>query len=249
MSSIRIIPSLLYRSGRLVKGKKFDKHIDCGDPVKTCLAFEGQTADEISIIDLGAYERKTKPNFEILKKINDECNTPISFGGNIQKIEDVENAIWNGADKVIINSNINNSKLISEIINKFGSQALIGSVDITKIDEKYKIFQNKNILEGDVFDYIKKINASGVGEIKITYVHKEGTGEKFELDISNKILKFVNVPVIFEGGFADLNDIKQAAENNIKAIALGRMLIYADNNIFKIKQYLQNHNFEVRLRN
>ena len=67
--------------------------------------------------------------------------------------------------------------------------------------------------------------------------------------MSNKILKLVNVPVIFEGGFADLNDIKQAVENNIKAIALGRMLIYADNNIFKIKQYLQNNNFEVRLRN
>ena len=93
MKNFRIIPSLLIKDKRLVKGKNFKNHIDSGDPVKTCVAYDSQLADEIILVDLGAFEKKTKPDFETLDKVVNECNTPLTFGGNISNLDDAICAI------------------------------------------------------------------------------------------------------------------------------------------------------------
>ena len=90
MSKIRIIPSLLIRNKRLIKGIQFKNHKDAGDPITTCIAFESQLADEICIIDLDAYEKKIKPDTDLLKKIISKVSTPITFGGNVSSIIDVK---------------------------------------------------------------------------------------------------------------------------------------------------------------
>tara|TARA_Y100001970_G_C14238579_1_gene863459 strand:- start:763 stop:1512 length:750 start_codon:yes stop_codon:yes gene_type:complete len=249
MSSIRIIPSLLLKDRRLVKGKEFKNHIDCGDPVKTCVSYEGQLADEIILVDLLAYTHSKKPNFDILKSINNECNTPIAFGGNISSENDFEKCIRNGADKIIINNHLENKELINNLVKNFGSQSIIAGIDIIKINNNFKILKRDKILELDIYSYIEKVTELEVGEIKITYVHLEGTGKGFEQDLSAKIINKTNLPVIFEGGFDKLHELDEAINKNLSAIALGNMITFSDNNIFKIKQYLENCGHKVRLRN
>ena len=247
--NIRIIPSLLLKKKRLVKGKNFKNFIDSGDPVKTCVAHDSQFCDELSIIDLDAYQMDIEPDYEILKLITKEINSPIMFGGNIKNFNIVEKLIRNGADKILINSNIFNKELTGEIVNSYGKQALVGGVDLIFIDDKYHIYNRGKILKINFEDYIKKIIDQNVGELKLTFVNLEGTRKGLDIYTSKKIIDLVNIPVIVEGGAKNLLDIENSIKKGVVSIGLGNLLIFSDNNIFKVKQFLDNRNINVRLRN
>ena len=248
-SNIRIIPSLLLKDKRLVKGKKFSNFVDAGDPVKTCVAHDSQLCDEISIVDINAYQNNKEPNIEILMSIAMDLTSPILYGGNINNFKTVEKLIRNGADKIIINSNIFNKELTKEIINSFGKQSLVGGLDLISIDGKYKIYSRGNIIKMNYSDYLKKMIDQDIGELKVTFVNLEGTRKGLDIDTSMKIIKSVEVPVIIEGGTKNLIDLENAIKQGINSIALGNILIFSDNNIFKVKQFLENRKINVRIRN
>ena len=157
MSKIRIIPSLLIKNNRLVKGVQFQNHKDAGDPISTCVAFESQLADEICLIDLDAYE-KIKPNIALLKKIISKISTPITFGGNISNIDDVKKIINNGADKVLINYDTYSDQLINEIADLFGRQSITIAIDLIKKENEWNIYKNGKIVCSNVFKYINKVS-------------------------------------------------------------------------------------------
>ena len=248
MENFRIIPSLLLKDQRLVKGKNFKNHVDSGDPVKTCVAYDSQLADEIILIDLNAFEKKIKPDFKLLEKIVSECNTPITFGGNISTLEDATNSIKSGADKILINSNLNR-KFTDQISEIFGDQSIVGGLDL--IVEKNEIFQliNGQKKHINIFDKLKELLKLNLGEIKITFVDSEGTRKGFNHILASEIIALSDRSIIFEGGFSSLEDINLAFQNKINSIALGSIITFSDNNIFKIKQFLENMNYEMRLRN
>ena len=116
----RIIPSILLLKERVVKGKKFKNHIDCGDPVTTLITLESQMSDEVIIIDLNASRNQVDPDLNLLKKICNKIMTPICFGGGINNYEKAKNIIRCGADKILINQNLpvsgNKTKLIQRIL-------------------------------------------------------------------------------------------------------------------------------------
>tara|TARA_B100000780_G_C21103675_1_gene445506 strand:+ start:805 stop:1554 length:750 start_codon:yes stop_codon:yes gene_type:complete len=248
MKNIRIIPSLLLENKRLVKGKKFADHVDSGDPIKTCVAYESQLADEIIIIDLEAHKKKIKPNFEILKDISSECNTPITFGGNISVEEDAIKLIQNGADKIIINSNLKKNSLVNSLSKKFGNQSIVAGVDIIREKESYRVLTNGVLSTMNPLKEIAEILSMDIGELKITFIDYEGMKKGFDFTFAKQILDSSTKPIIFEGGIGTLEDINYALEIGIDSIALGHMITFGDNNIFKIKQFLQNKKFELRLR-
>ena len=247
-TNIRIIPSLLLSKKRLVKGINFKKYLDAGDPVRTCIAHDSQDCDEICIVDLDAYKKNIEPDIKTLESITKEIATPTIFGGNIKSIYSVEKIIRTGADKVLINSNIFNKKLIKEIVMSFGGQCVVAGVDLILINGDYKIYSKGTILDINIKDYIEKIFNLGVGELKITYVNLEGTRSGIEINTSKKIISYSTLPTIFEGGVKNLENLENAINNNINSIAIGSMLVFSDNNIFKIKQFLENRGFNVRLR-
>ncbi len=248
-NNIRIIPSLLLNNNRLVKGKLFSNYVDAGDPIKTCVAHDSQFCDEISIIDLNAYKNNAIPNYKILEQISSEVTTPILFGGNIKDIKTVEMLIRNGADKVLINSNIFEKKLTKDITNFFGKQSLVAGIDIIFIEGKYKIYNRGKIIDTNYIDYLKKVFDENVGEIKVTFVNLEGTRKGLDIETAKKIIEISPVPVIIEGGTKNLKNLETAIRNGLNSIALGSMLVFSDNHIFKVKQYLENSGIKVRLRN
>ena len=115
MVKIRIIPSLLLKNKRLVKGVNFKNHLDAGDPLKTCVAHQSQFADEIILIDLDAYEKNISPNYNTIKKIAEQCFTPLTVGGNIDSFEKAIKVIGNGADKILLNSASEDKDLIKKV--------------------------------------------------------------------------------------------------------------------------------------
>lgn len=247
--NIRIIPSLLLKNKRLVKGKMFKNFVDAGDPVKTCVAHDSQLCDEISIIDIDAYKKKIEPDVEILKLITNEINSPILYGGNINNINTVEMLIKNGADKILINSNLFKKDIASEVINSFGKQSLVGGIDLFYDQNNYHVLCEGNLLKIDYLEYIQKVINLNVGEIKITFVNLEGTRKGLDIETAKQISKISDIPIIFEGGTKNLRDILNAVEEGVNAIAIGSMFIFSDNNIFKVKQFLDNRGVNIRLRN
>ena len=247
MSKIRIIPSLLIRNKRLVKGIQFKNHKDAGDPITTCIAFESQLADEICIIDLDAYKKKIKPDIDLLKKIISKVSTPITFGGNVSNIIDVKKIITNGADKVFINYDNESDNLINETANLFGRQSITIGIDLIYKENNWHIYKNGKLLTSKIFEYINMVSQKRIGEIKITFVSMEGGGKGFDEKLIKKIKYQTNIPIIFEGGLGNLDHIDQAISFGAEGIALGTMIIFMDNNIFKIKQYLINAKRKVRI--
>ena len=175
--------------------------------------------------------------------------TPILFGGNIKDIKTVEMLIRNGADKVLINSNIFEKKLTKDITNFFGKQSLVAGIDIIFIEGKYKIYNRGKIIDTNYIDYLKKVFDENVGEIKVTFVNLEGTRKGLDIETAKKIIEISPVPVIIEGGTKNLKNLETAIRNGLNSIALGSMLVFSDNHIFKVKQYLENSGIKVRLRN
>ena len=187
----RVIPSLLLKDNRLVKGKNFKNYLDAGDPIKTIKAYCDQGADEIilSIID-----GKKKEYIKLLNNISKYCNVPLCIYGGVENLEDAKLYFDNGADKVGVNSNglidINIFKSLSDV---YGSQSICSTINY--INEPKKIFDYKNfkITDINIFEYIQLIQESGVGEIKITSVDYEGTLDGPDKNII-ELLQYVKVP-------------------------------------------------------
>ena len=147
----------------------------------------------------------------------------------------------------MLNTNLN-EKLVNKISEKFGNQSIVGAIDLEFQNEKFfQIYHDKKI-EINLFHKLKELLSYNIGELKVTFVNLEGSKDDFYFSLATKIVEMSDKPIIFEGGFSTLKDIEEAFKNNINSIALGTMITFSDNNIFKIKQYLENLGYNMRLR-
>ncbi len=247
MQYLRIIPSLLLSKGTLVKGERFSNYKNVGSPVTTINAFDSQKADEIFIIDLDAYRKGTSNDYRSLKKISEISSTPITFGGGIKNIENIKEAFKNGADKIFLNSILFSQPKIVSLAGKiFGNQSVVGGINIYCSNKKYFILEDKS-KKIDPLDHVNYLEKIGVAEIKITYVHLEGTKKGIDIDYSKRIKKNTSLPCIFEGGIGNLRHLEDYFLSGLESIALGTILNFSDNNIIKIKKNLIEKNFSIRI--
>ena len=128
----------------------------------------------------------------------------------------------------------------------FGNQSIVGGINLVKRKNSYLIAEDET-QKIDPIVYAKELQNRGIGELKITYVDLEGSRSGLELEFSKKIVENLNIPVIFEGGIGKLEHLSDCCKNKINAIAIGTMIIFSDYNIIKIKQYLNNAKFNVRI--
>jgi cyclase len=246
MSKIRIIPSLLLQNKRLVKGSKFKNYINAGNPSTTISALDSQCADEIILIDLDGYIKK-KNDYKTLYELSKFCNTPLIYGGGIDTLEKAKLAFDNGADRIYISSVlINKFDIIKKINYIYGEQSIVAGLNLIKNKKnEYEIFRSNQRI--DIIEYLQIVKSCGVGEIKITYVNLEGTGKGMDVEFSKYLISKINLPIIFEGGIGNLKHIEIAAKNKINNLAIGSLITFKDYNITKIKQFLFNKKYLVRL--
>jgi cyclase len=231
MRRIRVIPVLLIKNGGLVKSIKFKNHKYVGDPINAVKIFNEKEVDEIVILDISATKEKRKPNISQISDIAGEAFMPLSYGGGITTIEEVKEILYQGAEKVILNTSaLNNLGLITQIAEQFGSQSAVVSIDVKKDWRgKYKVYRNcgKKKTALSPIDFAKQVEAAGAGEIILTSIDRDGTYLGYDIELIKQVADAVNIPVVGCGGAAEISDFIEAINKGCaSAVAAGSMFVF-----------------------
>ncbi len=258
----RIIARLDIKGNNVIKGVHLEGLKIVGNPENLSKKYLDQNADEIFFQDSVASLYGRNNLSKIVQSVAANINIPLTVGGGIKKTEDIEEALISGADKVAINTQfIENKEFIHQSATKFGSQAIVGSVEakFIKNEDKFIAFTDngRNMSKYNVIDWIKILENSGVGEIILTSVDFEGTQNGYDLRLLEKIDKVIKVPLIVSGGIGNLTHVKECANfNSVSGIALASTLHYDQLNIneikkkiFKTKNLNYDKNFNIKRNN
>ncbi len=247
----RIIPLLLYKNGRLVKGVKYKKFRDVGDTSSSIKIYNNQLADELMLINISNEEREIKNFFNsVVKKSAVSCFVPLTTGGKISKLEHIEKLLKSGSDKVLITSKIVEDIKFLELASKsFGNQCIVAGIEF-KFENgdyfvTYKNSQKKSELR--LIEHLKRVQDNGAGEIILFNVDLDGTMKGPPIKDLEKWLVSAKLPIIYSGGignFKHILDIFQKTQVN--AVACGSLFNFGDNTPIRARSYLKNNSIIVR---
>ncbi len=247
----RIIPCLDVMNGRVVKGVNFIDLKDAGDPVETAIRYNEEGADELTFLDITASFEKRKPIVEIIKKVAKEVFIPLTVGGGISELNDIYNLLNVGCDKVSINSAaVKKPDLINKGAKRFGSQCIVVAIDVKKTaTDKWNVFikGGREDTGIDALSWAKEVTNRGAGEILLTSMDTDGTKNGFDIQITEKISKLVNVPVIASGGAGKMEHFKEVFEHSADAALAASIFHFKEIDIIDLKKYLKQNNISVRI--
>lgn len=230
MSAKRIIARLDVKGPNLVKGIHLEGLRVLGTPDEFAKHYYNNNADEIFYMDVVAslYERNSLT--DIISKAAKDIFIPITVGGGLRSVEDIREVLRAGADKVCLNTAaIKNPQLITEASKQFGSSTIVVAIEVIKQPNgEYLAFvdNGREHTGVEAISWAKKVEELGAGEIVITSVDKEGTGEGFDLNLIREITKNVNIPVVAHGGAGKPEDVCDAIMNGASAVAISSIIHY-----------------------
>jgi len=247
----RIIPTLLLRNGRMVKGKYFNNYIDTGDPVYAARVYNSQYVDELIFIDIDATHENRDPNFDIINKVSKECFMPFTLGGGINNLQQIRSLLLSGADKVIINTAaINNKEFVLQAVENFGSQCIIIAIDVRKVGTNYIVYTHsgRNECELSLTEYLKTVKDYNVGEIFINSIDRDGMMNGYDIDLITTVINHINIPVIACGGAGNFMHLYEAFnETNVSALGMGSIFHFSDNNPIRARSFLKNQGINLKV--
>jgi len=246
----RIIPCLDVKNGRVVKGVNFVGLKDAGDPVEAAIRYNEEGADELTFLDITASYEDRKPIIDIVKEVAKEVFIPLTVGGGISELKDIYNLLNVGCDKVSINSAaVKRPDFINEASKRFGSQCIVVAIDVKKVNNKWHVFikGGREDTGLDAIQWAKEVVDRGAGEILLTSMDTDGTKTGFDIEITEKISKIVNVPVIASGGAGKMEHFKEVFEHEADAALAASIFHFREIDIIDLKKYLKDNNISVRL--
>ena len=247
----RIIPCLDVKNGRVVKGINFVDLKDAGDPVEQAKIYSDGGADEICFLDITASNENRSTIYEVVKKTSEKCFVPLTVGGGVRSIEDINKLLNCGADKVSINTAaVQNPKIVMESSLKFGSQCIVVAIDAKKEANSWKIFTHggRNKTDIDAIKFAKQMEEYGAGELLVTSMDRDGTQKGYDIDLMQKISEMVNIPVIASGGVGSLDHLAEGiTKGKANAVLAASILHYGKYSIKQAKEYLDSKGIPVRI--
>ena len=247
----RIIPCLDVKNGRVVKGINFIDLKDAGDPVEQAKIYSDGGADEICFLDITASNENRDTIYEVVEKTSKKCFVPLTVGGGIRSIEDINKLLNCGADKVSINTAaVQDSKLVMKSSKKFGSQCIVVAIDAKKNEKNWEIFTHggRKSTGIDAIVYAKKMEECGAGELLITSMDRDGTQVGYDIELMSKISSKVNIPVIASGGVGNLNHLVEGIKlGKASAVLAASIFHYGKHSIKEAKEYLDSKGIPVRI--
>ena len=251
MLTKRIIPCLDIKNGRTVKGVQFLNLRDAGDPVELAKYYSDHGADELVFLDITATEEKRKTLASLARAIAREINIPFTIGGGIASIADVKMVLDAGADKVAINSAaIRKPELINELSSYFGSQCIVLAVDAKKQNDQWKVYLSGGKIETslELFDWIRRGEERGAGEILFTSMNNDGEKNGYAWDTLAQISETCSLPLIASGGAGAIADFVEVFTKGKADAALAASVFhFKEIEIKNLKNKLSEKGIPVRL--
>ena len=226
----RIIPTLLIDDRDLIKTVQFGKRTYLGDPVNAVKIFNRKRIDELSILDIGATKNQKEPDYEILKDIASEAFMPLSYGGGITSLDQVQELLKIGYEKVVLNTAfVRKPELVTKSAELFGSQSIVASIDAKKNNSEYKCYISDGVEETkwNPVDLAREAERLGAGEIIINSIDNDGMMNGYDINLVKSVADVVSIPVIAIGGAGGIKDLKMVLqEGHAHAAAGGSMFVY-----------------------
>jgi len=226
----RVIPTLLIKNEGLVKTYKFADPKYVGDPINAIHIFNEKEVDELIVLDIEASKANREINFSLIEKIAGECFMPLCYGGGIRTLEQAQRLFTIGVEKICLQTAVfDNLDIISELAEKFGSQAILLSIDIKRNwygkPEIYSAARKKTIKE-PWKEFIENAILAGAGEIVLNSVNNDGTMLGMDFELIEEVSKDVSIPLIAIGGVSSLDDIKKATDVGADAVGVGAFFVF-----------------------
>ena len=211
MLKTRIIPCLDVKDGRVVKGINFVDLIDAGDPIEVAKIYDRSGADELCFLDITASHEKRPILLDVVRKTAEQCFMPLTVGGGVRSVSDIQILLSSGADKVSINTAaVDDPNLIYEASSIFGSQCIVVAIDAKLVSENnWEIFTHGGRTSTGInaVEFAKKVTSLGAGEILLTSMDKDGTKSGYDNDLLKAVSEEVSIPVIASGGVGKIGDL------------------------------------------
>ena len=247
----RIISCLDVKNGRVVKGINFIDLKDAGDPVEQAKIYSDGGADEICFLDITASNEKRDTIYDVVERTSKKCFVPLTVGGGIRGVDDINKLLNCGADKVSINTAaVQNPEMIIESSKKFGSQCIVVAIDAKKNSNKWEVFIHGGRTKTgiDAISFAKKMEDCGAGELLITSMDRDGTQKGYDNDLISEIEKSVNIPIIASGGVGNLKHLEEGiTKGHANALLAASIFHYGKYSIMEVKNYLNSKKIPVRI--
>jgi len=247
---IRIIPSILVDNYQVIKSKQFSDYRTFGNLTQVVELFSRRLVDELVILDIESSKKKIPIDSRILKLMTLNSLIPITYGGGIKTLYDIENCLFTGCEKIILNAVLyENPRFLSEAVKSFGSQSITVSIDVRLVNKEYKIFNHSNnkFELTNLFDFLKVCQDSSCGEIVINSVDKDGMMTGYDLDLISNVRNYIDRPLVINGGCGKPNDIKDAIDKGADACMAASIFYFTRYSYADIKDFLSKENLNVRI--
>lgn len=254
MKTVKIMPCLDMKDGRVVKGVHFVDLMDAGDPIENAALYQREGADELAMLDIAATLENRKNRLEWVKGVSSVIDMPLTVGGGISTLEDIELTLNAGADNVSMNSAaIKNPEIVKEAVNEFGSEHITIAIDGCR--NKHMPSGFEVVVAGgtkpvgiDAVGWAVNCEEMGAGVILPTSMDGDGTQEGYDLEYTKAISDAVNIPVIASGGAGKLSDFYDAVhEGGAEILLAASVFHYRTFSVKEVKEYLRDRGVNVLL--
>ena len=250
MQKTRIIPTILFNNENIVKGKNFNSWRKVGSLYQAIKVYNLREVDELIFLDINS-SKKEIIEYNLIDDFADECFMPLTIGGGIRSIENIELLLRSGADKVCINTAaFNDRNFIKKAIKIFGSQCIIISIDYKKINNDLIVFTNsgKTNTSAKLFNYLNEIIQLEPGEIMLTSIDHDGMMNGYDIDTLKQVNEKYSIPIIASGGAGTCNDFfEMINKTGINAAAAASIYHFTEFTPLDVKKFLKEKNINVRI--
>ena len=248
----RIIACLDVDNGRVVKGVNFTDLVDAGDPVEMATLYGSEGIDELTFLDISASATNRETTYEVVARTAEQVFIPLTVGGGVRTVDDVDRLLRAGADKVSVNTAaIARPDLISEISHRFGNQVLVLSVDArrarTPSGFEVTTHGGRTSTGLDALSWIEDATQRGIGEVLLNSMDADGTRAGYDIGMISRIREISSLPLIASGGAGSLEDFAAAIEAGADALLAASVFHFGIHRITDVKEYLSEHGYPVRM--
>jgi cyclase len=249
MLARRIIPCLDVAGGRVVKGVHFRDLRDAGDPVAQAARYDAEGADELVFLDISASPEARRTTLEMVSRVAESIFIPFTVGGGIRSVPDAGAVLRYGADKIAINTAaVREPSLVSRLAEHFGTQCVVVAVDVRRDHGRFTVVVNggREPTELEATEWTRRVASLGAGEILLTSMDRDGTGQGYDLELVRDVAGEVNIPVIASGGAGQLAHLAQALEAGAHGVLAATIFHYQDSTLPRARAYLRERGYPVR---